>query len=164
MVEACGRPQGYEQKLLKAISLTVHPDDLLINLGDFCWHRDAYWHEQYMCQARCLNWLTIGNHDGKTATWYLSQGWNWAGESCIVKIQGQRIVLSHLPLPDTGDFDCNVHGHFHDYDPSTWLKNEPELVARLTNKHILMSVEHTNYQPIELQTLLRKNKRSIEVK
>jgi calcineurin-like phosphoesterase family protein len=157
MAEHCGRPEGYEWKILKAIGRTVRYDDILVNLGDFCWHRDAYWHEQYMLYAKCLNWLTIGNHDGKTTNWYLNHGWAWAGESRLVQFFGKRILFSHMPMPD-GDYDWNVHGHFHNTDHHTQMEHEPEIVARLTPKHILVALEHTDYRPINLEALLTKQK------
>jgi len=70
MYTECGRPKGYEFKILKAIRNTVRPDDLLINLGDFCWKKDAYWHEQYMLSAKSKIWSVIGNHAGHTALCY----------------------------------------------------------------------------------------------
>jgi calcineurin-like phosphoesterase family protein len=159
MSEHCGRPKGYEAKILSAIRKTVKEKDLLINLGDFCWHRDAYWHEQYMLHALCKNWLTVGNHDGKKAGWYITHGWDWAGESCLVEFYGKKILFSHLPQPD-GDYDYNIHGHFHNTDRKTQLETEPEIVARLTDKHILIAIENTNYQPVELGRLLAEHQKS----
>jgi calcineurin-like phosphoesterase family protein len=158
MFSACGRPKGYESKILKAISNTVRPEDLLINLGDFCWKRDVYWHEQYMLYAKCKNWFVIGNHDGHNAVWYMEHGWDWAGETCLVEYQGHRILFSHLPMPD-GDYDWNIHGHFHDTDLKTQMEHEPEIVVRLTPKHILIAIEHTNYQPVSLKKLMENRKK-----
>jgi calcineurin-like phosphoesterase family protein len=59
----CGRPKGYEQKILRILSSSISKDDLLIHLGDFCWHKDAYWHEQFMALVPCKKWITLGNHD-----------------------------------------------------------------------------------------------------
>ena len=154
----CGRPKGYESKILKAISNTVRLGDFLINLGDFCWKHDAYWHEQYMLSAKCKNWFVIGNHDGHNAIWYIEHGWDWAGENCLVEYHGHRILFSHLPMPD-GDYDWNIHGHFHDTDLKTQMEHEPEIVARLTPKHILIAVERTNYQPVSLKSLMENRKK-----
>jgi calcineurin-like phosphoesterase family protein len=147
------RPKGYEHRLLRAIGSTVRSDDLLINLGDFCWEKDAYWHEQYMLHALCKNWLVIGNHDSHNAAWYISHGWAWAGHTCLVEMLGARILFSHEPQPD-GDYDWNIHGHFHDTPVSMQLEHEPELVKLLTPKHILIAMEHTNYRPVSLKSLL----------
>jgi calcineurin-like phosphoesterase family protein len=155
MITHCGRPEGYEQKILKAIGNAVHSEDLLINLGDFCWHSDIVWHEQYMSFALCKNWLTIGNHDSHNAMWYMAHGWDWAGETCLVEFLGKRILFSHYPQPD-GDYDLNIHGHFHDTSVETQMLHEPEIVARLTKKHVLIAMEHSKYQPVSLRKLLEK--------
>jgi len=161
MSTKCGRPVGYEQKVLNAIAHTVKSEDILINLGDFCWHRDAYWHEQYMLYAKCRNWFVIGNHDGKTATWYMSHGWQWAGESCVLTYTGKKILFSHKPMPNA-EYDWNVHGHFHNTTRENQLAAEPELAPILNDKHVLVAIEYTNYQPIELSVRLDKHIKEIQ--
>jgi calcineurin-like phosphoesterase family protein len=88
----------------------------------------------------------------------MEHGWHWAGESCLMEYQGHRILFSHLPMPD-GDYDWNIHGHFHDTDVKTQMTHEPEIVARLTPKHILIAIEHSNYQPVSLKSLMENRKK-----
>jgi calcineurin-like phosphoesterase family protein len=46
MAEYCGRPAGYEWKILKALANNIKPEDILIHLGDICWHDDEKWHNE----------------------------------------------------------------------------------------------------------------------
>jgi calcineurin-like phosphoesterase family protein len=70
---------------------------------------------------------------------------------------GAKILFSHVPQPDTGAYDWNIHGHFHNTDLRTQMEHEPEVVARLTKKHILIALEHTGYQPVNLKSLLEEH-------
>jgi calcineurin-like phosphoesterase family protein len=156
MHEYCGRPIGYEDKILRALSNVVKPGDVLIHLGDICWHDDEKWHELLKEHAPCKRWLVLGNHDHKSTNWYLDHGWDFVGRTFTLEKYGATILFSHVPQVDTG-YTWNIHGHFHNTDHRS---HEPELVAIKNDKQILVAVEYLHYQPIELGTLLERTQKS----
>jgi calcineurin-like phosphoesterase family protein len=149
------RPPGFDEKLMANIGLHVNPDDLLICLGDICWKDDALWHER-LTYIPCKRWLCLGNHDGKSASWYEDHGWNWVGRSFSMEMFGKKLMFSHFPMKDDGWFDLNIHGHFHTFGLERVKEMEPELYALLTPKHRLISMEDLNYEPVKLQRLVEK--------
>jgi calcineurin-like phosphoesterase family protein len=98
------RPQGYDDLILGNLKRCVRPGDLLICLGDVCWNNDAYWHD-LLAKIPATKWLCLGNHDKKSLSWYLSNGWSWVGRSCSIELYGKCILFSHCPVKDTGDWD-----------------------------------------------------------
>jgi calcineurin-like phosphoesterase family protein len=57
-----------------------------------------------------------------------------------------------MPQPYSG-YTWNIHGHLHDFPVE---KYEPEIKAILDPHQILVALEHTHYQPLELKTILEK--------
>jgi calcineurin-like phosphoesterase family protein len=69
---------------------------------------------------------------------------------------GKKLLFSHCPKKDDGDFDINFHGHFHAFGLDRVRETEPELYALLTPKHQLIAMESLNYEPIKLQRLVEE--------
>jgi calcineurin-like phosphoesterase family protein len=147
-----GRPKGYEDKIFNHIKAMVRPEDVLIHLGDLFFGHEAEWMEKLVAIKPFKIWLVLGNHDRKSNTWYLTHGFDWVGDSFSLTLYGKRILLSHVPIQDFGQYDINVHGHFHDIDQS---HHEAEFVAIKNNKHFLLSMEATNYQPLSLKRIIK---------
>lgn len=151
--EYSGRPIGFEDMIIKRHHGAINQDDVLIHLGDFCIRNDAMWHDKFMGKdnhfTHVKKWLIRGNHDKKTNSWYLSHGWDFVADQIRMSLFGLDIVLSHIPVKDTG-FDVNVHGHFHNSDHH---RHEPQLKELKCNKHILFFLEH-GYSPINLRKLV----------
>jgi len=121
-----GRPKGYEDIMLKNIGTMVQPESVLIHLGDLFFGNDVSWMSQLRVATPGKLWLIKGNHDKKSYTWYLSHGFDMVCESVSLKRYGMRILLSHVPVEDFGQYDLNIHGHFHDMprytmSPNWWL-------------------------------------------
>lgn len=149
-----GRPKGFETLIMDNLRKNVKNDDLLIHLGDFCIGGDLLWHTFFHNNLPLTKkWLIRGNHDKKTNSWYLAHRWDFVGESIRDNLFGEKIVFSHIPIADDGTFTANIHGHFHNSDHRS---REPELKALYTNKHQLIAIENTNYQPVLLNTLISK--------
>lgn len=160
----CGRPEGFEGLILKHLVNTVKQDDILIHLGDFCIGNDNFWHEKFMVDVACKKWLVRGNHDRKSNSWYLSHGWDWVGESYTDTYFGKKILFSHTPLPINESYIWNIHGHFHNtlhrllekqwVSPDEEKRNEKDL-GNLTPKHKLLSIEYTEYKPVNLKEFIK---------
>ncbi|CAN5950620.1 unnamed protein product [Sphagnum jensenii] len=58
---------------------------------------------------------------------------------------GNKVIMSHIPIhPESlGRFGSNIHGHLHGNIVKTQEKDEPD------KRYICVSLEHTNYRPIE---------------
>jgi calcineurin-like phosphoesterase family protein len=92
-----------------------------------------------------------GNHDRKSNSWYLANGWDFVADEMTVTLFGMRIAFSHKPLtsylyPGTG---INIHGHHHN------TLHHPE--DQVTSRHKLVCIEH-GYAPVTLQQLLTGTK------
>jgi calcineurin-like phosphoesterase family protein len=142
----CGRPDGFEEKILRGFVDIVNSDDVFIHLGDVCWGNDSEWHRKISLSMPFVKkWLLIGNHDKKTNSWYYDHGWHFVGETILLNMFGLRILLSHRPQPD-GDYDVNVHGHLHNTGHHETFNDD---------KHISFYIEH-KYIPIDLRKIVGK--------
>jgi len=148
MIEYCGRPKDYEAKLLKSLYM-IPRQDCLIFLGDFCIGNDIEWHKK-LKGAECKKIMVKGNHDKKSYGWYMDHGWDFVCNSVGMGLYGKKLLFSHMPMRDTGLFDLNIHGHFHNSDHR---RQEPHLADILTDKHLLVMMEH-EYKAISLEKLI----------
>ena len=91
--------------------------------------------------------LIRGNHDRKPVKFYEEIGFKVLTHAPII-LDEYKIMLSHVPLPDSRIKDgyINLHGHIHNKKISDdYPKNYSE------NKHINLSVDVTNYKPVSLE-------------
>lgn len=145
-----GRPTGFEEKIKKHLFEKISSGDLLIHLGDICIGNDEE-SSNYFGQMPCKKWLLLGNHDHKSVSWYISHGWDFVGKTMSQKMFGKKILFSHMPQTiGLDNYDCNIHGHLHDN-----VHRFPEYAHVLTPKHFLLAMEHTNYEPVLLETFLQ---------
>ena len=148
MVEFCGRPKNHSELILRNL-YAIPKEDLLIHLGDVNIGQNEYWHNCLMNIPKKI--LVMGNHDRQSHHWYYEHGWNFVCDQFISLEFGKRILFSHYPIKDDGQYDINIHGHFHN---SEHRSHEPELVAIKNDKQKLLAIENTNYQPVLLRTFL----------
>lgn len=144
------RPNNFSVKIFKGLFNVLKADDVLIHLGDMCYNNDIEYHVQLM-RLPGKKWLCKGNHDKKSYSWYLNHGWDFVGENIILDIYGAQILFSHMPVKFEKPININVHGHLHNSD---YRKHEPWVCDILTDKHKLIALEYTKYQPIKLKTLI----------
>ena len=146
------RPENFCVKIWNKIFYSLKPDDILIHLGDVCMGRDGFWHKYLMDAVPCRRWLVIGNHDHKSYSWYLDNGWHFVGKTAMIERFGYKILFSHVPQEPLGHFDVNVHGHFHNTDHRV---KDPVFNDILCDKHYLVMLEH-HYEPMLLKNIIRK--------
>jgi calcineurin-like phosphoesterase family protein len=152
MIEFCGRPEGFEDLILSNIHRLVQNGDIIIHLGDFCIGSDEKWHQKFLTIANCKTILVRGNHDHKSDSWYIRQGWDMVCETFSNTYFGKNILFSHKPQADNG-YDINIHGHFHN---SGHHLHEAELLSIQNPKQKLLAIENTNLCPVLLETFLNK--------
>ena len=162
----CNRPDGWTDLLTH--NLFDLKTDLLIHLGDVSLGRDSGWHD-FVTNGGSLDyksWLILGNHDGKSTTWYMNHGWDFVARNFTMYIYGLRVLFSHRPYPfppmktvtrelardvafsevmidkPRSNFDINVHGHIHTREMDLPSYCRPFIL------------ENQNYKPIELKEFL----------
>lgn len=135
IIRYTGRPfdsvQEMNETMIKRWNSKVKPDDLVIHLGDFALtdlNKLRWLKEQLNGQI----FLILGNHDKA-----------YFFKKLRVPVLQYYIfgsnILSHYPLSLVPEGYVNIHGHIHDRD--TW------------GNRINLSVEQTNYEPVELTSL-----------
>jgi calcineurin-like phosphoesterase family protein len=142
MLEYCGRPKDFEQKIYKGFRL-LKENDVLYHLGDVCMGNDIKWHAMYIQTLPCKKILIRGNHDCKSDAWYLAHGWDAVFEGVLLKREGKQILLSHEPLFCPPHVVLNIHGHLHN-----------KIDGETSSKYKLISLERTNYQLSSLKSLI----------
>jgi calcineurin-like phosphoesterase family protein len=143
------RPLFFEDEIIKNIKIYVKPQDMLINLGDFCFNNKGKYVDLYFkCPGKKI--LVLGNHDTASVKWYLDR-FDFVCHSFLLSYFGEDIIFSHRPIVDV---NCiNVHGHLHDshrsYELEGILNPEPF--------HKLVALELTGYKPILLKNILKRD-------
>lgn len=166
MLEYCNRPKDFTEQIIK--NLFALPDNcILIHLGDICIGQDKKWHDTVFSKLPYTKWLVKGNHDShKSNSFYLSNGWDFVCDYFVWKVFNHKVLFSHIPLPKNTipdfNFDCNIHGHFHNAKAERW---EEYLKMYYDNSfHKLFACEYTNYKPILLEKFITNWEKSINEK
>ena len=150
MVKWCGRPENYEELLTKNLRQLTEKD-LLIHFGDITIGNVSIVHKFVISQLRCRKILVRGNHDKKSNTWYLNNGWDFVCEEFKDTLFGKNILFSHFPKVWDGLYDINIHGHFHNSDHR---RHEPEFLKIKNGYQKLFAVEYEDYKPVKLERFI----------
>lgn len=118
----------------------VDPKDRVYVLGDVVMNRQCL-HTLYRLQGRMV--LVKGNHDIFSLKDYAPFFDDIRAYVVKKDKHGRKVILSHVPIhPDSvGRWGINIHGHLH-YQ----TVDDP--------RYKCVSVEHTNYTPVEWNALL----------
>lgn len=145
-----GRPPDYEQRIVKGLSV-IDSKDTLIHLGDICIGEDEMVHQKFIQPIPGRKILVVGNHDRKSYNWYLEHGWDFVCDMFYWKAFGKHILFSHTPKPkrSINFWDYNIHGHLHNN-----THHLPQYKNILTDKHLLLALENTNYLPVILENFI----------
>lgn len=133
--------EEHDEMLIKWHNDIVDPRDRVYLLGDVAISRKSV-----STLGRLAGRLVLvkGNHDIFNLKEYIP--FVDDVRSCVVQKhpEGGKVILSHIPVhPDClGRFGTNIHGHLH----QNKLKDP---------NYICVSLEHTNYKPIEIHEALR---------
>ena len=148
-----GRPfrsvEEMNRHLLRNWRRRVGADGTIICLGDVghpdAWRDDGLVLDVAECPGERL--LVLGNHDRDVA------GLRRAGfhKTCRTALCATTppLVLTHVPLLKIPSGAVSVHGHLH-------------RAAGPTDRHVNVSVEHTNYAPVGLTYVLELARRRRE--
>jgi len=171
------RPVGFSEKEMRALTNCLKGDPVIF-LGDISFHNEDKWHP-LITALPGKKWLVLGNHDKRSASWYLDRGWDFVGNSFELEMFGKRILFSHMPqvvqsstmvtgpgiqhYVQTG-YDLNIHGHFHTFGLKVVQEKEPHLFNLLTPRHYLIAAEKLNYQPVKLDWVVKQAQKTHTLK
>lgn len=151
--EYCGRPDNFEEIIFNGLN-AIPEKDSLVHLGDICMGKDREMHDKYIIPLKCFKILIRGNHDKKSASWYLNNGWDRVlDELVLVTPSGKQVLFTHQPRPDTSGYSFNVHGHFHNKQ----FRIE-QLPFPYTEKYILLALENHAYLPWTFEDIVSLTK------
>ena len=147
MQEYCGRPENVEELIKKNLSELVRDGDILIHLGDVCIGGDNE-SNNWFKTLKSRNILVRGNHDSKSHHWYMHNGWDLCVDRFDLKMFGERIAFTHVPIVWDENYSMNIHGHFHN---SKHRMHEERLQKIANEFHKLLAIENTEYKPVLLE-------------
>ena len=153
VTEFDSRPPEFEKKIIRFCKSFIKEDDLLIHLGDVMVGSPDRWFE-IIPEIPGRKILVVGNHDRKSYHWYMTNGFLFACESFEWAIYGLRILFTHEPV-SKGNFDLNIHGHLH-------VNQHRE--SKEGNRSFLLSLEESNYQPQQLDSIIKKWQKTNNIK
>jgi len=141
IIKYCGRPfktiEEMNEFMIKKWNSKVSKEDIVVHLGDFGFGKK----EQIEEIRKRLNGNIIlipGNHDKKIVS---------SCDFIVVRgnLQIRNLILSHRPLlkEEIPKNFINIHGHIHEKE---------------SHNGINVSVDRTNYEPLEITELLHKIK------
>ena len=148
------------ETLIENWNNTVTDFDTVFHLGDVSLTIESDMKE-LIPKLKGKKALIRGNHDKKSKDFFRNVGFDFILES-PVKLDNEKLILSHKPLKDTEipDGYVNIHGHIHNnslykVNPNT---NEMEYPENLYSEklHINVSADVIDFKPISLMEILNE--------
>ena len=159
IIKYCNRPFNNVEEMNEAIiknwNNIVSNEDTIYHLGDFALGTK----ESIIDIVNRLNgkkYLIRGNHDKWGVSTYESFGFIVL-KNAPIKIDEYKLMLSHIPIPDSQipNGFVNIHGHIHDKKLYECIeKYEPSRYS--IEKHINISCDVTDFKPISLSEILNR--------
>lgn len=125
----------------------VDAGDRVYLLGDVAFSKKDMWNSVGRLKGRKC--LVPGNHDPKQMKAYIDLFDDVRGY-----VQRNGFILSHIPIHpgSMGRWKINIHGHLH----ANRVQLLPDRYDTPDDRYVCVSVEHTNFRPILLDTVLKK--------
>jgi len=155
--QLCGRKfrslEEMHNVMIKLWNNTIRPQDIVIHLGDIVLTKGDSSNLKFIIkQLNGRKILVKGNHDRKSYSWYLNNGFDFICEKFNWYYNRKKILFLHDPnkitVEDTKKYNFIIHGHIH---------NKKNMIRKRKKCTLInVSVEKTNYFPLNLHTLLEK--------
>lgn len=131
--------------LMKNWNSVVRPEDEVIHGGDFMFGNKKF-SDAILSKLNGTKILVTGNHDPQRVV--ESPGWAETAQKLTFDHEGYTIHIKHWPWEPklTEKIRKNViylHGHTHNNLP------------QFTNNQISICVEHWNYTPVSIETIIK---------
>lgn len=134
--------EEHDNQIIERHNAIVADQDRVYMLGDVCIHRRNRF---LLSRLKGRLVLVKGNHDIFKLNEYLPFFDDIRSYVVQKDKDGNKIILSHIPIhsDSLGRWGTNIHGHLH-YQS---VPDDP--------RYICVSLEHTDYAPIEIHTALK---------
>ena len=148
IIKYCKRPfanaSDMDRTMMTAWKSVVGDDDTLLNGGDiaFAGKLDRSGRAEIR-EAPGRKLLVVGNHDFNRKTGLLDAAGHGVATGLLTIETDPPMVLTHVPMGVVPPGWVNLHGHVHNNEP---LRQTP---------HINVCVEHTDYRPLAVESVLR---------
>ena len=144
-----GRPENYQQRIISGLS-KLSADSTLIDLGDVIMsdYQDL---APILKNCRATKILVRGNHDLRSYSWYIEQGYSFVCES----FTWPGILFSHRPVPKKHwgqGVQYNIYGHLHGNTQHHGIYGNCEAEPG----HLHYSLEDFGFGPRHLNEVLHK--------
>jgi calcineurin-like phosphoesterase family protein len=145
--------QTMEDELIKRWNSVVGQEDKVYHLGDFAIGKKGI---KVAAKLNGRKTLIAGNHDIFNTKLYMEYFDNVRGYRVLETKNNSRVILSHIPIHPSGIYgrdqefrkiSLNIHGHLH-ANRVTMECGTPD------PKYICVSVEQTNYFPVDIGPIL----------
>ena len=90
------RPTDFEVRISQNWQRMIKTDDLVIHLGDVLFGNRSDW-SSILTSLPGRKILVMGNHDKRTISWYMANGFEFCCESFHWQMYGLNILFSHKP-------------------------------------------------------------------
>lgn len=132
-------PDEMDEAMVDRWNKVVNPKDKVYHLGDVVINRKAL---KILSRLNGDKVLIRGNHDIFRLEEYLEYFRDLRAYHVM-----NGCILSHIPLhvESLGRFGVNIHGHLHE--------RRVMLDGKVDPRYFNVCVEHTNFQPISLETV-----------
>lgn len=136
--------EEHDEYIIAAHNRLVDPGDRVYLLGDVCIKR-SFLHRLGRLNGRLV--LVKGNHDIFNLKDYLPYFDDIRSYVVQKDHDGHKVIMSHIPIhPESlGEKGTNIHGHLHYRS-----LDDP--------RYVCVSLEHTDYSPIEVHQALSLRK------
>lgn len=137
--------EEHDETIISNHNEIVDKSDRVYLLGDVCINRRNL---SILSRLNGRKVLVKGNHDIfqlKDYLPYFDDIRAYVVQNDGSGIKDHKVVLSHIPIhPESvGRCGTNIHGHLHENK----VKND--------DRYVCVSLEHTDYKPIEIHTALK---------
>ena len=152
IIKHCKRPfanaRDMDRTMMTAWKSVVGTDDTVLNGGDVALAGSlGESGRARIREAPGRKILVVGNHDFNRKTGLLDAAGHGIATGILSIDTDPPMVLTHVPMSVLPSGWVNLHGHVHNNEP---LRDTP---------HINVCVEHTDYRPLPLESLLTLGKR-----
>lgn len=142
------------QVILRNWNSTITDEDNVYVLGDIGFNKGQT--EEFLMQAKGKKHLILGNHDTFLMSFYEGYFDSISVWKTFKTNRSIKVIMTHAPLhPQSFEYRApyNVHGHTHNSNitiPSNTLEIDD-------TRYINVSVERTNYFPVDLDNLINNH-------
>lgn len=138
-------PDEMTEALINNWNELVHPEDRIYLLGDVAMNRRGL--DRALPRLMGRKVLVKGNHDTDKLSYYRQHF-----DDVRAYVVGKGYIMSHIPIhpASLSRWNVNIHGHLH----SNVVTDEN---GHNDPRYVCVSVEHTDYKPVDLHQLLLKH-------